>query len=260
MVKATMFRMGLVAVLITAGWLVYGRVADFVIRKEIDRENEETLRDAISKKDSSVAHVAISTGQASINQTLPETAYLNVPFFCQSPFPTEASWHFHHASCEEAAALQAVYYQKGMDSVDLNEVDKTLRNMVAWQEKHFRVHKDIHADSLKLHLMGFFDYEENEIVILRDATIEDIKKWVADGYPVIAPTYGRLLRNPYYQRPGPEYHMVTVIGYTRDRIITNDVGTKRGKDFSYEVDVFRKSMEREGGDCIVIAKKRDRVP
>jgi hypothetical protein len=101
-------------------------------------------------------------------------------------------------------------------------------------------------------LVGYFGYRPEEIRILRKATILDIKQHVAQGYPVIAPTYGRALKNPYYTPPGPEYHMVTVIGYTRDRIITNDVGTKRGKDYTYDLETFRKAMEMEGGDCLVI--------
>ena len=129
-------------------------------------------------------------------------------------------------------------------------------DMIAWQEMHFGVHKDIHADSVKMLMTGFFGLGTGEVVIKRDATLEDIRRFVAGGYPVIAPTYGRTLNNPYYTPPGPEYHMVTIIGYTPDRIITNDVGTRRGKDFSYENDRFMKSMNQEGADILVIKLKK----
>ena len=105
-------------------------------------------------------------------------------------------------------------------------------------------------------MMSFFGYSSDDILIIRKAGIYDIKAQVASGFPVIAPTYGRWLNNPFYKQPGPEYHMVTVIGYTEDRIITNDVGTKRGKDFSYPSDVFKKSMDKEGADVLVIRPKR----
>jgi hypothetical protein len=168
----------------------------------------------------------------------------------------DESWKIHHASCEEAALLQAVYYDKNITEVDLNKVDQTLRDMVAWQEKHFGVHKDIHADSVKMLMMNYFGYSSDEIVIIRKAGLYEIKEQVAAGFPVIAPTYGRLLKNPFYKQPGPEYHMVTVIGYTEDRIITNDVGTKRGKDYSYTFDIFKTSMDKEGGDVLVIHSKQ----
>lgn len=235
-------------------WWSYGRIAGYLDRLQVDRENQMALSEALTV-DSLSNQISRSIDQSVLEPILPETAYLKVPFFCQSPFPTEASWDVHHASCEEAAALQAVFYHRGITDVDLQEVDRLLREMVSWQVRHFGVHKDIHADTLKMHLMGFFDFADEEIVVLRKASILDIKKWVAKGHPVIAPTYGRMLGNPYYQRPGPEYHMVTVVGYTRERLITNDVGTKRGKDFSYPLDVFKKSMDREGADCLVIVPK-----
>lgn len=250
----TLIALGCVA-LTLAGFLLYPKIESYFYRLQLDQANAETMKEIASV---AVTNQSISKSieESAVKPLIPDKAYLIVPSFCQSPFPTEESWHIHHASCEEAAVLQAVYYFNGVTTVDLTRVDSTLKDMIAWQEKHFGLHKDIHADSVKMMMRGYFGYKDDEIKIIRDATILDIKQAVAQGYPVVAPTYGRMLNNPYYKPPGPEYHMVTVIGYTHDRIITNDVGTKRGKDFSYPVDVFKNAMDREGGDIVILMPHR----
>lgn len=250
-----LFYFGGVLILALLAIVVYPRAQDYYYRHQMEQENAETLR-KITTKDV-IAKTALDAIQASVlKPVIPEKAYLEVPFFCQAPMMNEESWKIHSASCEEAALLQAVYYDKNIKEVDLAKVERTLQDMIVWQEKNFGVHKDIHADSIKMLMMSFFGYSADEIRIIRKASLYDIKEQVASGFPVIAPTYGRWLKNPFYKQPGPEYHMVTVIGYTEDRIITNDVGTKRGKDFSYPLDIFKNSMDKEGGDVLVIHPKR----
>ena len=246
---------GVLAVGVIGVVLAYPRLRLAYYRIQYEKENKAALDAVLSKE--VITQKALEAAQAAeLKPVVPETAYLKVPFFCQAPHENAASWEIHHASCEEAAVLQAVYYDQRADSVDRDTVDAVLRRMIDWQMEHFKVHKDIHADSVKMLMKGFFGYKGEDVLILRNAQIKDIKEWVAKGYPVIAPTYGRLLHNPFFKTPGPEYHMVTVIGYTRDRLITNDVGTKRGKDFTYDLDTFKKSMDKEGGDCLVIVRER----
>lgn len=241
-------------VLTIAGVALYPRAQQYFYRQQMEKENLETLQ-RITSNDVLTKAALESVRSAVLKPVIPDQAYLKVPFFCQAPFMNDASWTIHHASCEEAALLQAVYYDQGIEDVDLSKVDKTIQDMIAWQEQHFGIHKDIHADSVKALMIGFFNYSNDEIEIIRHASIYAIKEQVSLGFPVITPTYGRLLKNPFYKHPGPEYHMVTVIGYTADRIITNDVGTKRGKDFSYPIEIFKASMEREGADVLVIKSK-----
>ena len=51
---------------------------------------------------------------------------------------------------------------------------------------------------------------------------------------IIIPAAGRLLGNPYFQTPGPIYHMLVIRGYNATEFITNDPGTKRGDGFKYK--------------------------
>jgi len=169
---------------------------------------------------------------------------------CQAPFQTEANWVYHEESCEEAALLQVNYYIKGIKDPKAEDSNATILDMIEWQKKNFGEHKDVYANDMKSLINGYYDYPLENIEIIYDATITDLKKAISAGYPVIVPIMGDTLKNPYYPYPG--YHMLTIIGYTPDKIITNDVGTRRGKDFSYDYDIFMKALEAAGGDVVII--------
>jgi hypothetical protein len=111
-------------------------------------------------------------------------------------------------------------------------------------------HKDLYANEMRIFIKGYYSIPDEDIVIVYDADILDIKKAISAGHPVIVPIMGDILQNPYYPYPG--YHMLTVIGYTPEKIITNDVGTRRGKDFSYNYEIFKNAMDAAGGDIIYI--------
>ena len=84
-------------------------------------------------------------------------------------------------------------------------------------------------------------------------TIEDIKREVAAGHPVILPAAGRLLPNPNFRQPGPIYHALIVKGYMRDgRIITNDPGTRNGKDFLYKPEALMNALHEWNSEDILL--------
>ena len=64
---------------------------------------------------------------------------------------------------------------------------------------------------------------------------EEIKKEIAAGRIVIAPTSGVLLKNPYFRLPLPDYHMVLIRGFddAKKTFVTNDPGTRRGNGLVY---------------------------
>ena len=86
-----------------------------------------------------------------------------------------------------------------------------------------------------------------------EQTLDNIKNFVLRGHPVIVPIMGNILKNPYYPYPG--YHMLTVIGFTEDKIITNDNGTRHGKNYPYDNEIFLEAMTAAGGDIVVIKTK-----
>ncbi|OHA03754.1 MAG: hypothetical protein A3J10_04245 [Candidatus Sungbacteria bacterium RIFCSPLOWO2_02_FULL_54_10] len=72
------------------------------------------------------------------------------------------------------------------------------------------------------------------------ASPEDMKKELSAGKIIIAPTAGRLLKNPYFTPPGPLYHMVVIRGFDEEKqaFIVNDPGTRRGEGLRYPTDVL----------------------
>jgi len=183
---------------------------------------------------------------------IPASAYLSVPFICQAPLQTEENWIYHEESCEETAILQAYLYLNGK-TMTKEEADGEILKMESWQIEHFGSHHDIYADEVKNFIAGYYQIPSEDIDVVYDANIDDIKKYISSGYPVIVPIMGNILGNPYYPYPG--YHMLVAIGYTEDRIITNDNGTRHGKDFSYDNQTFYDAMTAAGGDIIIINTK-----
>ncbi len=180
---------------------------------------------------------------------IPTQKYLDVQFICQAPLQTEANWVFHEESCEEAALLMAYNYEMGIE-VSKEEANEIILDMIEWQNENFGGHFDIYADQLKEFAVGYYNLKNEQIKVIKNATIEEIKKEITSGHPVVVPITGELLKNPYYPYPG--YHMLTVTGFTEDRIITNDNGTRHGEDFSYDIDVFEKAMKDTGGDILIL--------
>ncbi|MBT4917511.1 hypothetical protein HON58_03670 [Candidatus Peregrinibacteria bacterium] len=186
-----------------------------------------------------------------------DRAYLEVKFICQAPLQTEENWTHHEESCEEAALLQAITYEEN-NEITPEEADEIIKDMISWQNDNFGEHKDLYADDMKRFITEYYNLEDEEVIITPNATVNDIKKAVLDGHPVIVPITGEILKNPYYPYPG--YHMLTVIGFTEDKIITNDNGTRKGKDFSYDISVFEKAFKDAGGDIITLSLSKNSPP
>lgn len=229
------------------------KIKSYIERQKIEKENQKVMEEIAEIKPTTITETPQTlnekvTRDIKIKRT-PGKAYLKVPFICQAPLETGANWKFHEESCEEAALLQAYLYETGK-TMTKEEANAEILKMIDWQEQNFGGHKDIYAEKLKEFAIKFYGIEESKIEIIFDATIEDIKYEIALGHPVIVPITGDILNNPYYPYPG--YHMLVVIGYTEDKIITNDNGTRRGKDFSYETSIFESAMKDTGGDIVVV--------
>ncbi len=234
----------LTLLIITAGLLSYKKIKGYVERSNAQLENIKTLNE-VSKK----------TNQTFKNE-LPSSAYLKVPFITQAPLETEENWHLHEESCEEAALLQAYLYETDK-TMTKEEANKEILQMIAWEKEYFGKHKDLYLEDMQKFITGYYGDKINssQIKVKQNASIDDIKKHLNEGHPVIVPITGDILNNPYYPYPG--YHMLIAIGYTENKIITNDNGTRRGASFSYDTEVFKKAMEDAGGDIIVLTLKRE---
>ncbi len=175
--------------------------------------------------------------EKSENQNLPEKIDLPVPFTPQAPY---AIWDsLHNNACEEAALIMVNYFLNGK-KLNKQIAEKEIQDLVAWQIKNWGKHKDLTLEELKELAEKYYHWQK--IRILDKITIEKIKKELSNGNPIIVPVAGRLLNNPYYRRPGPYYHMLVIRGYSKDKIITNDPGTKRGEKFSYPSEIIYQAI------------------
>ena len=184
---------------------------------------------------------------------IPAEKILAVPFICQNPFQDTKGWEIHKESCEEAALLQAYLYLSG-ETVSVEEADRIFRDMISWQQEptHFGGHIDLYGEDMKRFIEEYYSLSSDQVVHLQNLNQETIQKVITLGYPLIVPIKGELLRNPFYPYPG--YHMLTVIGYSGDEVITNDVGTKRGEKYPYAWERLLEANRPVGNDAFVILK------
>lgn len=165
---------------------------------------------------------------------LPPSINLAIPFASQAP---HANWDLpYQEACEEASMIMAARFLRGQP-LDADIMDAEILKLVDWQEKRFGYYKDTTAAEMAIVMREYFGF--NRVEVRTEFTIDDIKREIAAGRPVILPAAGRLLSNPNFRQPGPVYHALTVKGYLKDgSIITNDPGTRNGKDFLYDPEIL----------------------
>ncbi len=182
---------------------------------------------------------------------LPKSVYLPVPFLCQAPHGNwKQPWQ---DACEEAAVLMAIHYVRNYP-LDKESGNQELLGMVGYQEQRWGGHHDLAAQQTARLIKEYYRYDK--ISVVYDITVEDIKKELAAGNVVITPMAGRLLGNPYYTPPGPAYHYMLFKGYDDERgeFITNDPGTRRGRDYRYKYAVAYNAIHDWTGSKETIAR------
>lgn len=183
-------------------------------------------------------------------ELIPNEFYIPADFICQAPLQTVENWKHHEESCEEAALLQTYNYEKSI-IMTKEEANEEILKMIEWQNENFEGHHDIYADKVKELAIRFYNLKDEQIKIVYDAKIEDIKKILSEGHPIIAPVTSKYLKNPNYPHPG--YHMLQIIGFNEDKIITNDNGTRKGKDYAYSTEIFETALNDAGADILYIS-------
>jgi hypothetical protein len=182
-----------------------------------------------------------------------QKTYLPVPFLCQAPY---ANWNQPwQDGCEEAAIIMAMRYVQG-EGITKSSGNLELLDQVRFQKRKYGGHYDLTVEQSAQLIRDYYDFDNFNVRY--DIQIEDIKKELAEGNVVITPMAGRLLDNPYYTPPGPVYHYMVFKGYD-DRsgvFITNDPGTKRGRNYRYQYDVAYAAIHDWTGSKKTIAQGR----
>lgn len=189
---------------------------------------------------------------------LPQKAYISAPFLCQAP---RGDWSQPwQDACEEAAIIMAMDHMMSNGGVKASgRGEQDILALVEFQVKKYGGHFDLTAEQAAQLIRDFYKY--NDISVRYDVSINDIKSELAAGRLVIAPMAGRMLGNPYYTPPGPAYHYMLFKGYD-DRtgeFITNDMGTRRGRNYRYKYQVAYNAIHDWTGSKSTIASGRKAV-
>jgi hypothetical protein len=189
---------------------------DIIIEDIIEDEIVEPILEEDKKDEEDIVQIKIN----SIN--------LDVPFTSQAP---TANWEqpFQDA-CEEASILMVDYYYRNKSMPSKEAVEDIFIDMVDWQEEFMGGDYDITIAETGQLAKGLFNYNTK---IIPDLTATKIRNLLREGFPVIVPADGHVLINHNFTGDGPKYHMLVVKGFVDDKFITNDPGTRNGKDFVY---------------------------
>lgn len=171
---------------------------------------------------------------------------LAVPFVPQAP---HGNWDLpFQEACEETSLILADAFYKNKNPT-ADQVRDEILKLVEWQQKRFGYyfHTTVQEDAVMM--KEYFGFKKVEII--NNPTHEQIASHLRAGRLIIAPLAGRLLNNPYYRGEGPIFHELVIKGITKDGdYITNDVGTRRGRNFVYQKDVLMNALHDVpvGGD------------
>ncbi len=226
--------------LISAGVIVTG-----VVRQKASRvflplqENTEDVPSLPVLQSTDIAPVAETEEEKSESvadqSALPKRAFLKVPFFSQAPF---GDWKDEREQdgCEEMSLLMASYWVRGEEG-NKKQALADLFDTAEYEERTFGSFHDTNAEDTAKLARDYFGLTARAQY---DMSILDIKRELAKGNVVITPVNGQSIGNPYYTAPGPERHMIVLVGYDEQagEFITNDPGTKRGKGYRYNYDVL----------------------
>lgn len=172
-----------------------------------------------------------------VPEELPESINLDVPFFAQAP---DADWSYPwQEACEEASISLAFHYFSA-EELTKEKFKKDILDLVDWQNERFGDYWHTTMDQTALMLEEYFGFHDYRII--EDPSIEDLKRELAMGHPIVAPFDGQGLENPFFSDGGPYYHVLVIKGYDAQNFITNDVGTKRGLNFIYPQEKLMEAM------------------
>src|SRR3989344_4729710 len=166
------------------------------------------------------------------------TVLFNVPFAPQAPFG-EWSDDRQQDGCEEASAMMAIHWVKGDTSITLEEAKREILAIADWeQEKYGNYHDTSAKDTAGRIFKEYYNYDN--VRVERDIPADDIIKELERGNLVVVPADGIALNNSHFTPPGPERHMLVVVGYdySTSEFITNDPGTRFGKSYRYKKSVL----------------------
>lgn len=204
-----------------------------VVAPEVTQKEKETEKQVEEKIAIEADSVPTEKKDAVIENTMVYHP-LEMAFMVQAP---DASWsdeRFQNA-CEEASLLMVSSF---LADKKIEDARKEMLAIMAFEEKKFGHAYDTSAVDTNTVLQEYFGVTSSRVEELR--SLVDMRDLVTKKNLLILPTDGRKLHNPYFTAPGPETHMLVVLGYdTKNKVfIVHDPGTKRGALYRYSEEVL----------------------
>jgi hypothetical protein len=166
-----------------------------------------------------------------------------VPFSSQAPL---GKWDaYHQEACEETALIMIKYYMKGKELTPVT-AEEEIQKIIAFQIERYGKYEDSSAEEIVLLAEDF--YGIHNLKVIYDFDQEKLLEYLSQGKPIIIPAAGRMLRNPNFKSPGPLYHALVLVGLENGKVITNDPGTKNGRNYAYDANLLYKAIHDFSGN------------
>lgn len=162
---------------------------------------------------------------------------LAVPFTSQAP---RGIWiEPWQNACEETVTIMVdgFYQEKTFTTESAEEV---ILELYTTKTKTYGWSLDEDADQIVDWINGFFPWEARVVL---EPDVSDLQQQIDAGQPVIVPVYAPFLNNPQFSGYFA-YHTVVLKGYDDEKrvFITNEPGTKFGKDYEYSYETIINAM------------------
>lgn len=251
-------------VILVLGLMALPRAKRYIVRERVIAEQQDIVVPPAERPASSARSVGSTSSVSSARSVAASSAMRaavnwDVPFTSQAP---HANWDaLHEEACEEASVLMVVRYFQGTTIASPDDAEAAIQKLVADNEA-----LGFQVDDTAAQIIQLLAHEDPSLtaVLLRDPTALDLKSVLSEGKLVIVPAAGRQLENPYFSGEGPVYHMLVLRGYTENGYaITNDPGTKRGRQYAYSWDVLLNAIhdwnggDVENGEKVVVVVSND---
>ena len=200
-------------------------VPQAVDSKELARE---TTQEEVSNYASEQAETGLTEQIKAPGPALPEELNLKLTFYAQAPFGNwDMPWQ---EACEEASVLLVANEYKA-ENWTAEQFNDEILKLVDWEKKVFGDYKHTTVKETAKILNEYFGLKT---LIYENPTYEDVQKIIARGHFVVMTFDGKKIGNPFYKNGGPVYHAMVIKGYkSGEKVITADVGTRRGEDYVY---------------------------
>lgn len=206
-------------------------------------ESKPVKEDAIASKNNEAAE------EESDSKMVMEKVLLDVPFIIQAP---DGNWdNTHEEACEEASLIMIKNFID-KKSISTSSGDSQMLDMIDWETKK-GLPISITLNQLNSIAREYYNLDSGRIVT--NPTLDQFKKELADGKPIILPAAGKVLENPNFRNGGPNYHMLVIKGYDKNGFITNDPGTKKGEGYRYSFSNLIESMHDYDSSDILLGQK-----